>query len=646
MRRLLPADTTLLGRFKCACVAFAACSVALAVHSAALATYSVPISSFSEGTGRTSAAQYEISFTVGQASPIGGAASGTYSLVSGIVPALMDVAPPEIIFEPVALAAERTPVSISADIEDRGTGVDSAAVYYREGGLTSFKKRNMTPVSGTTYEAEIPAPAVTERGLTYYIEAWDGRGNRSTLPAGAPDSLENLPVCFASLTADLSIPGGEYRMISLPGTPTDGSPDSVLVDDLGSYDKTVWRLGRWNESGGCTTGCYDEYPEIAEFAPGRAFWLILDSPAEFDFSGISTDMSRPCPVHLDRGWNQIGTPYAFGTHWLSGWVIYDGQEYSIGEEHVVGTDTIMVEDNLIAYDGAYQSFQSHLGVWSGYWVFNAGNREVDVAFPPTIVLSGGMRAPVAREGVDVLFGIEISCARPEEGLSKSTCFAGLAADARDSWDPHDLHSPPPLDHHLSAAFRHDDWGRLSGDYMLDVREPSGNGEIYTVRLESPRDVHAGIEIKPYADLPQGWHAVLYDRARGIKITDFERPYMLEVRGQAELDLAVGTEEFLSGEEAESNLALRTQLLSLMPNPFREEVAVSFHLSSPGFVCLEVFSIKGTLVATLAEGVLGAGMHTRTWDGKTASGYDAASGVYFLRLSTESTSKTGKIIKLY
>jgi hypothetical protein len=609
------------------------------------ATYSVPISAFSEGTGKASAGQYEIAFTVGQASPIGTGASGSFALISGIVPTVMDVVPPEIIHEPLALAAERTAVAVQADIEDRVTGVNSVSLYYREGGLTNFKTRSMEIVSGSTYEAEIPASAVTERGLVYYIEATDGMGNRSTVPAGAPDSLENLPVYFAALTSDVNMPSGEYRMISLPGTPTDGSPDSILADDLGSYDKKVWRLGRWNPSGQCTTGCYDEYPEIADFAPGRAYWLILESSRPFDFSGISTDVSRPAPIRLETGWNQIGTPYAFATDWSSGWVIFDGQKYSIGEEHVVGADTIMVENNLIAYDGTYQSFQSQLGGWSGYWLFNAGTREVDIAFPPRIVLAQKMGAPFADEGMDVLFGIEVSHAGSDKMRRESVCYAGLAEDARDAWDPHDLHSPPPLDRYLSATFRHSDWGRLSGGYMLDVREPSGNGEIYVITVEASHDAYARVEITPHGAPPHGWGAALYDRARGIKVTDFDQPYMLEVHEQAELELWVGTEEFLAGEAIESNMELRTQLLSLIPNPFREEVAVSFHLSSPQRVTVDVYSIEGTLVACLADGILGGGVHTRTWNGKTSSGDDAAPGVYFLRMLADDTRKTGKIIKL-
>ena len=120
---------------------------------------------------------------------------------------------------------------------------------------------------------------------------------------------------------------------------------------------------------------------------------------------------------------------------------------------------------------------------------------------------------------------------------------------------------------------------------------------------------------------------------------------MEVPGRAEVELAVGTDEFIAGEETESNMELRTQLLSLMPNPFSEDLTVSFYLRSPQRVSVDVFNIEGARVASLADETLGAGVHSRTWDGRTASGSAAASGVYFMRMQAGDVLKTSKVIKL-
>ena len=100
---------------------------------------------------------------------------------------------------------------------------------------------------GSSFSASIPPSAVTERGILYYIEAADSAGNVSRYPASAPDSIVDVRVWFEDLPSGFEIPAGEYRMVSLPGS-ADASPDLVLADDLGNYDKKAWRLGRWSQA--------------------------------------------------------------------------------------------------------------------------------------------------------------------------------------------------------------------------------------------------------------------------------------------------------------------------------------------------------------------------------------------------------------
>ncbi len=610
----------------------------------AWAAYSLSVSTFAEASGRAAAGTYEMDFTLGQASPVGSGAAEGFGLTSGILPALADASPPVIFHAPVALAAAGAAVAVEADVEDPGSGVDSVVLHYREGGLAVLRTLPMQRTAGTHYTADIPAQAVTERGLAYYIEATDGMGNKSRVPVHAPDSLQNLPVYSPALTSDINLPAREYRMVSIPGTPTAPSADSVLVDDYGPYDRKAWRLGRWRAAEACTTGCYDEYPDIEDFAPGRAFWLILDSPRMFDLSCISTDASRPCLVRLARGWNQIGTPYAFSTRWSDAWVVFAGERLAIGAEHIVGADTILVEDNLIAYDGAYEGFRTHLGAWSGYWVYNASTAEVDIAFPPVMSVGGGLEAVAPGGDLDALFAVRIS--RPGEGgpAARAVCYAGLADDARDGWDTHDLHSPPPIGDGVTAVFRRDDWGGLSGDYMTDIRGVRGEGQVWAITVEARPPGYVAVETGILLDPPGGWRLALYDRARGVKIAAGE-PYVLEAHGRVELELVAGTERFIAGEEAQSGMDLATRLLSVMPNPFAGKVTISFHLGSPQRVSVTVYDIEGGVVANPVDEVLDAGVHSRTWDGATSAGRPAAAGVYFLRMVAGDTAETAKIVRL-
>lgn len=72
----------------------------------------------------------------------------------------------------------------------------------------------------------------------------------------------------------------------------------------------------------------------------------------------------------------------------------------------------------------------------------------------------------------------------------------------------------------------------------------------------------------------------------------------------------------------------TALLPNYPNPFNPQTTIAFTLGEESHVVLSVFDVTGKNVATLVNGVRGAGLHRETFD---ASGL--SSGVYVYRLQT-------------
>jgi hypothetical protein len=84
----------------------------------------------------------------------------------------------------------------------------------------------------------------------------------------------------------------------------------------------------------------------------------------------------------------------------------------------------------------------------------------------------------------------------------------------------------------------------------------------------------------------------------------------------------------------SNLAGSSSvaLLGNSPNPFNPVTTIKFSVSTPGNVTLRIFNVHGALVKTLASGHYEAGVHEATWDGMTARGGRAASGVYYAKIT--------------
>ena len=80
------------------------------------------------------------------------------------------------------------------------------------------------------------------------------------------------------------------------------------------------------------------------------------------------------------------------------------------------------------------------------------------------------------------------------------------------------------------------------------------------------------------------------------------------------------------------------LLPGAPNPFREGTTLGFTLPRAGRVQVDVFDLRGRLVAQLVDGVRPAGPSSVRWESR-----GAASGVYVARLAFEGATSTRKIV---
>lgn len=83
-----------------------------------------------------------------------------------------------------------------------------------------------------------------------------------------------------------------------------------------------------------------------------------------------------------------------------------------------------------------------------------------------------------------------------------------------------------------------------------------------------------------------------------------------------------------------------ELSPAWPNPFNPSTNLEFTLGAPGHVTLRVYDLQGRAVATLFEGDTYAGSHTVSWNASAM-----ASGVYFIRLTTEHGSLVRKVTRL-
>jgi len=100
---------------------------------------------------------------------------------------------------------------------------------------------------------------------------------------------------------------------------------------------------------------------------------------------------------------------------------------------------------------------------------------------------------------------------------------------------------------------------------------------------------------------------------------------------------IGSEPGIEEEPDEETNTIE-EFVTLETNPFNPSTSIIFSIKEPSQVKLDVFSITGQKVATLANGYMSAGIHTAKFDGSRL-----ASGVYFYRFESENFNSKGKML---
>ncbi|OQX91532.1 MAG: hypothetical protein B6D58_07640 [candidate division Zixibacteria bacterium 4484_95] len=80
-----------------------------------------------------------------------------------------------------------------------------------------------------------------------------------------------------------------------------------------------------------------------------------------------------------------------------------------------------------------------------------------------------------------------------------------------------------------------------------------------------------------------------------------------------------------------------------PNPFNTNTLIRYDLPQDCFVRIEVYDILGQRVRTLVKDFQQAGAYNVVWDGKTESGDNVPSGIYFYRLISDFYEDAKKMV---
>ncbi len=556
----------------------------------------------------------------------GTSASSGYILNSG-GPAIVVNA-----FTALNLVYENSPTEVFDKVRDTlkvayfggASGTASGYFYYRLGGASSFQSAAMQAGTGDTLQYILNESLITARGLEYYITVTKGATISSIGSSASPYRIRSN-LTNAEGQRPTNTAANSYRMVSLPLQVT-GTNNvlTVFSDDLGTYDPTSWRLGRYNPA----TDAVTEFPSAPNVVPGRAYWLITRSADTYGAAGLTVFPTRLIgpnqffPVTLDSGWNQLGDPFAFNVDWDEVIVEYGGTALAAGDH----PDSLL-EDSLYRYTGTAYQTTGVLEAWGG--VFIMTNRANVTLLVPFRQGSGTLKefafedkqpATIDRWNINMILK---SGDFADEGN-----FAGVRYGAEEGPDRFDYSEPPPAPGSPQLALRIP--GEENRLRRSDYRPPLEDGATWFVEFSESGDHPRNLIIDDIEQIPDNYKAVLVlDNGRNFELKDnFEIELPVDVRSAR---LIIGREAYTSNEIS-SILPGEYSLSQNYPNPFNPETSIDFALPEAGKVELEIYNVLGQRVNSLVDEQMPAGYHTVTWDGTDSRGVKVASGVYFYRLS--------------
>lgn len=549
-----------------------------------------------------------------------------------------DAVLPTIEHTPLQFVDQGRDTTIIAKIQDNSEIVE-ALLFFKRSNETSFSQVPMVSTGGDTFKAAITAAQVSTIGINYFIRASDGN-NITFFPENWETEPFNLLVRITGtdnkgLVKPTAQPSGSngvaYRMVSVPLSLDDRDAETVLEDDLGTYDPKKWRLFQFQTS----SGTYNEFPRIGEFKPGAAMWLIVNEPNKTISSGVgkTVESHQPFEITLSEGWNDISNPFTFpvGREQI--------QVVSGSASDIIGPYTYQDQWQL-------PSNVNTLEPWEGYSFFSRSD-GVRIAIYPTPISES--EATTVRFNAlaepDWFLGIEAYAGELYDRASQ----IGVAATAAEEWDGHDYLQPPYISDFVSVRFRHEDWQTLAGVFKTDFRPPTDAGHVWTFEVATTlADESVELRFNNLNSLPEELEVILLDKAtyKQIDLRKRESYSFTTHNGELtrEFDLVIGAHDYVKGSDAIRNpLPDRFSLSQNYPNPFNAGTTILYEVAEASDVSINVHNLLGQRVRQLVAEEKQPGVYRVQWDGRDDGGIALSTGVYFIRLQAGKFQQIRKVV---
>jgi len=426
-----------------------------------------------------------------------------------------------------------------------------------------------------------------------------------------------------------------WHLVSFPGQLSTYDIDEIfrqfsgLAPSVNSVNDS-WRLYKYQDTDFTALTTNDP---TAAVEPGRGYWFrhfqALDT-LRLDTAGAArTWATIPAfEIHLDYGWNLIGSPYLFPAYINDTLIDRDSISSFLSQAVPAapgGSNWWSMSD--------VESGLPPLQPWRGYvvWCENPGGYSISLD-PHYVPAPGPINGPenwvatVSISTPDRLIGrIEIGISSagnngPDLADVRSIAFFGKSPSLGINNAPH-------------------------GSFLRDIRS-SGRLQIWRLDMSAGNEGRLTFSWSCPAPGDRGKSIILYDAVTG-GITDMLEATENSIENASQLPegrfcIIAGDNDAVKEAVGRglSTLPSVFQLYQNYPNPFNPATAISYDLSRPGQVTVDLFNILGQRVERLVDAYQQAGSYRVIWDGR-----NMASGVYLYRLHSSEYSATRKMILL-
>ena len=506
--------------------------------------------------------------------------------------------------------------------------VGDASQIIRDGAIVSGANARDFTLDSTSGECTFMMDNLTRTHHTLAARVSDLSGNMSTVV------FSNFRITTPTISAGVHIIGLPYPNLAT----TD--PSEVFGVPLSSLT-----LIRWVPTDSRVSK-YHVYPDdYASFSPpddlvpnppaGLGYFLSLPTTGTLSASagGVTTDSYSIKLVYgndAPRGWNLIGNPYEGYVDWGSVQLESANGRQDLSE--AINDSSPVTEGVLFDFvstaGGGYYSFpadptQDRMEPLKGYWlhvlkaatliVYNTGNTTVAATTHKS-------SKPAAVSATNWTLQLGARCGKYEDPVN----YIGVASKATDGYDPGlDVSEPPPLVDSLRMYM-----AGSGSDLAKDVRSAGDAHQEWAV------DVACRLQNVP---VTVSWPMInaAVPRAVTLRLEDTDTGksvYMRTATGYTFTMAEPGVRhlKITASTDASANLAV-TGLAAAQNNA--GGIALTYTLSQPATVTVEVRNMAGVLIRTLGQSEAAAGAsQTVMWNGRNEHGSRSPAGKYFARIT--------------